>query len=38
VGGGLWFAFLDPANTMSLAVARGDDDRTALYVRAGFAY
>jgi hypothetical protein len=38
VGGGLWFAFLDPANTASFAVARGDDDRTALYIRAGFAY
>jgi len=37
VGGGLWFAYLDPANTISLAVARGDD-RTALYLRAGFAY
>jgi hypothetical protein len=38
VGGGLWFAFLDPANTVSVAVARGDDDRTALYIRAGFSY
>jgi hypothetical protein len=37
VGGGLWFAYLEPANTISIAVARGDD-RTALYIRAGFAY
>jgi hypothetical protein len=37
VGGGVWFAFLDPANTVTVALARGDD-RTALYVRAGFAY
>ncbi|HEX3234363.1 MAG TPA: hypothetical protein VHR41_09195 [Gemmatimonadales bacterium] len=37
VGGGLWFAFLDPANTITVAVARGDD-RTALYLRAGFGY
>jgi hypothetical protein len=38
VGGGLWFAYLESANTISFAVARGDDDRTALYIRAGFAY
>jgi Omp85 superfamily domain len=38
VGGGLWFAYLDPASTLSIAVARGDDDRTAVYIRAGFAY
>ena len=37
VGGGLWFAFLEPANTITVALARGDS-RTALYVRAGFAY
>ena len=37
VGGGFWFAFLDPANTFTVALASGDD-RTALYVRAGFAY
>jgi hypothetical protein len=36
-GGGFWFAPLDPGNTISFAIARGDD-RTALYVRAGFAY
>jgi hypothetical protein len=37
VGGGLWFAFLDPANTITVTVARGDN-RTALYLRAGFGY
>jgi hypothetical protein len=37
VGGGFWFAFLDPANTVTVALASGDD-RTALYLRAGFAY
>ena len=37
VGGGLWFAYLEPANTITIAVARGVD-RTALYIRAGFAY
>jgi len=37
VGGGLWFAYLEPANTITIAVARGDS-RTALYIRAGFAY
>jgi hypothetical protein len=36
-GGGFWFAFLDPANTITVALARGDG-RTALYLRAGFAY
>ena len=37
VGGGFWFAFLEPANTITVALARGDG-RTALYLRAGFAY
>jgi hemolysin activation/secretion protein len=37
IGGGVWFAFLERANTISIAVARGDH-RTALYLRAGFAY
>jgi hypothetical protein len=37
VGGGFWFAFLEPANAVTVALARGDD-RTALYIRAGFAY
>jgi hypothetical protein len=36
-GGGFWFAFLEPGNTISVAVASGDD-RTAVYVRAGFGY
>ncbi|HEX3274205.1 MAG TPA: hypothetical protein VHR43_05060, partial [Gemmatimonadales bacterium] len=37
VGGGLWFAYLGQANTVTAALVRGDD-RTALYLRAGFAY
>ena len=37
VGGGFWFAFLERAYTISVAVARGDH-RTALYLRSGFAY
>jgi len=37
VGGGLWFAFLSRASTMTLAIARGDD-RTAFYLRAGFGF
>jgi hypothetical protein len=37
LGGGFWFAFLDPANAITVALARGDG-RTALYARAGFAY
>jgi hypothetical protein len=37
VGGGLWFAYLERANTITIAVASGDD-RTALYIRAGFSY
>jgi hemolysin activation/secretion protein len=36
-GGGIWFDFLERANTISVAVARGDN-RTAFYLRAGFAY
>ena len=36
-GGGLWFAFLERANTMTLSLVSGDD-RTAFYLRAGFAY
>jgi len=36
-GGGFWFAPLTPGNTLSFAIVRGDD-RTALYVQAGFAY
>ncbi len=37
VGGGVWFAFLERANTVTVAVV-GGDDRAALYFRAGFAY
>jgi hypothetical protein len=37
VGGGLWFAYLGQANTVSAALVRGDD-RTAFYLQAGFAY
>jgi hypothetical protein len=36
-GGGIWFAFLSREGTMTAAVARGEG-RTAVYVRAGFAY
>ena len=36
-GGGLWFSFLQRSNTVSVSVARGDD-RTTLYLRAGFGY
>jgi hypothetical protein len=36
-GGGLWFAFLNRVNTLTLAVARSPE-QTGLYVRAGFAY
>lgn len=37
VGGGVWFAFLDRANTVSASLVKGDD-RTAFYLRAGFGY
>ncbi len=36
-GGGLWLAFLSRESTLTAAVARGEG-RTAVYVRAGFAY
>ena len=36
-GGGLWFAFLSPANTVSLAAAHSVEG-TRLYVRAGFPF
>jgi hypothetical protein len=36
-GGGLWFAFLNRDGTITASVARGEG-RTAVYVRAGFAY
>ncbi len=36
-GGGIWFSFLSRANTLSLAVARGEE-RTGFYMRAGFGF
>ncbi len=36
-GGGIWFSFLQPSNTISAAVAHNSED-VRLYVRAGFAY
>ncbi len=36
-GGGLWLSFLSPANTVSVGIARSDE-RTGVYVQAGFAY
>lgn len=36
-GGGVWFSFLGRANTLSLAVARGEE-RTGFYMRAGFGF
>ncbi len=36
-GGGIWFAFLGRANTLSMALARGEE-RTGFYLRAGFGF
>lgn len=36
-GGGLWFAYLDRRNTVSVAAAHGEG-RTALYLRTGFMF
>ena len=36
-GGGVWAAILDRSNTVSLAVARGEE-RTALYFQGGFGF
>jgi hypothetical protein len=36
-GGGLWFAFLNRVNTLTVAAARSPE-RTGFYVRAGFVY
>jgi hypothetical protein len=36
-GGGVWFAFAGRANTISAAVARGEE-RTGFYLRAGFGF
>lgn len=37
VGGGLWFAFLSRASTVTIAVARSEE-RTGVYARAGFGF
>lgn len=36
-GGGFWLAFLQPGNTLSLAIARAEG-RTGIYSGAGFAF
>jgi len=36
-GGGVWLAYLDRANTISAAVAAGEE-RTGIYVQAGFGF
>jgi hypothetical protein len=36
-GGGLWLAFLGKANTLTLALAQGDE-KLGLYATAGFAF
>jgi len=36
-GGGLWLAFLNRANILSVAAAHGDEG-TRIYARAGFAF
>jgi hypothetical protein len=36
-GGGLWFAYLNRRNTISVALANAER-RTALYVRTGFMF
>jgi hemolysin activation/secretion protein len=36
-GGGLWFAWLDPGNTVSASFARSEG-KNAVYVHAGFAF
>jgi hypothetical protein len=36
-GGGLWVAFVDPANVMSLSIASGDEG-TGVYVHLGLAF
>lgn len=37
LGGGLWFAYVERSNTVTVAVARGDEG-TGLYVRMGFLF
>ncbi len=36
-GGGIWFAYLNRRNTLSVAIA-DSDERTGVYVRAGFMF
>ena len=36
-GGGLWFAWLDRANTLSVSYARSEG-HNGIYARAGFAF
>jgi hypothetical protein len=36
-GGGIWLAYLNRANTVSLAIAHGEE-RTGVYVQAGFGF
>jgi hypothetical protein len=36
-GGGLWFAYLNRRNTVTVAFAHGDG-RTAVYLRSGFMF
>jgi hemolysin activation/secretion protein len=36
-GGGIWFAFVDRANTITLGVARSGE-RTGFYIRSGFLF
>lgn len=38
VGGGLWWSFLKPANTISLAVVRGNEGRNRIYLQSGFGF
>ncbi len=37
VGGGFWISLLDPANVLSVSIARSDE-RTGVYVRTGFHF
>lgn len=36
-GGGIWLSFLEPANTLSISIARSDE-RVGVYVVGGFAF
>jgi hypothetical protein len=42
-GGGAWFSFIKPENTLTIAAtvdpdAEGDDGRTRIYVQLGFGF